>query len=595
MQLCLDTKIYKIGFVRFESTMTNYKLTDKGLYYKDGQRWERLGGKIKVLARTRLPGFRHGHSILLEWVNYDNITLKEVVYARDITGEQSRLIREMLVDSGYPLELGSSKWKKLQAYLFKCMEDATPATVVNKTGWHGNVFATSPWTIGESKEPYYYLGQNTNLIQELGSLKDWQNNIGKLCQGNSIAIFSVGMSLAAPLLSCTGFENGAFHLVGLSSLGKTTLLQIAASVYGSSNYLRSWVSTSNGLAAVSSEHNDMLLPLDEIGMARPEDVDVAIYQIMNGSGKLRATISGDLAPTDSWRTLVLSTGEVWISELLEQIGKPLKAGQQTRLVEIPIFGNFGAFEELHGRRNSREFVDELKSVCGRFHGSLIREWITTLTEQGDALGGNVTKEIDAINDSWTTNNMASQVRRVVRRFALVATALRMGSRRGLLPWSENESTQSVYKVLQSWLATRSHIFNHEEYRLLRELWKVINSPKGLVSHSKESLRKDHLAFERNVDGEAQWLFPKDRFLKHFHIPARYMREVEPLLQKNFLETNERSRGTLRLMINDRYYRFFALWPERVDSYLREVTKEESQFLPSYPTYPSCNKEISEHE
>ncbi|WP_227628959.1 DUF927 domain-containing protein, partial [Klebsiella pneumoniae] len=81
-------------------------------------------------------------------------------------------------------------------------------------------------------------------------------------------------------------------MVGPSSSGKTSLLELAASVYSDRSFVRSWISTANGLAAVAAEQHDMLLALDEIGLARPEDVDIAVYHIVAGTSKLRATESG---------------------------------------------------------------------------------------------------------------------------------------------------------------------------------------------------------------------------------------------------------------------------------------------------------------
>ena len=68
---------------------------------------------------------------------------------------------------------------------------AEPATVVNRTGWHGSVFATSNWTIGAADEPHHFVGQlsGSPTLQESGSLSDWQTYVGQLCRGNLLAIF----------------------------------------------------------------------------------------------------------------------------------------------------------------------------------------------------------------------------------------------------------------------------------------------------------------------------------------------------------------------------------------------------------------------
>lgn len=552
------------------------KLQDDGIYCLSADRWQRIGGWMQVLARTRLTDKRHGHGALLEWQNFDGVRLREVVYARDLNSDNARQIRDMLVDTGYPLTPGQSSWSRLQHYLIEQMALAAPATVVNRTGWHGPIFATSSWTVGSADEPHYFVGQlsSSKLLGEAGDLSDWQNHVGKLCRGNPLAIFCVGTGLAAPLLAPAGMENGAFHFVGASSAGKTTLLQIAASLYGSDSYRRSWISTSNGLAAVSSEHNDMLLTLDEIGMARPEDVDTAIYQIMNGAGKLRANVSGELAATSQWRTLVLSSGEVWIAELLQQIGKPLRAGQQIRLVEIPIFGIHGAFDELHGRKSAQQFVDELKTSCQCFHGTVIREWLSLLTGLHDELSRYLSYEIARLSNAWTSDSMASQVQRVVRRFALIGTALCLANRNFILPWSEEESLEAVHKVLRAWLANRGHSRNSEEFRLLRSLEKAMRNWEHNIGEIDQDSGKGMHGYRRSLDGCELWLINKTHFLQKLELPTHYMREVEILLQRGCLVTNERSRGTYKTRINGEFQRFFALKPDQVRRHLEDLERVE---------------------
>ena len=235
-----------------------YQLRDSGLYCYSSEEWQRVGGWIEVVARTRLSNKKHGHGALLQWKNMDNVLLREVVYARTLNGDNARQIRELLVDTGYPLEPGNISWTRLQRYLLEEMAKAPPATTVDRSGWHGPIFATSSWTAGQADEQHHFVGQlsTSPLLQESGSLQDWQNQVGKLCGGNPLAILSVGVGLAAPLLKHAELENGAFHLVGNSSTGKTTLLQVAASVCGAPTFVRNWVATANGLAAVAAEHND---------------------------------------------------------------------------------------------------------------------------------------------------------------------------------------------------------------------------------------------------------------------------------------------------------------------------------------------------
>ena len=572
-----------------------FQLRDSGLYCYSSEEWQRVGGWIEVIARTRLSNKKHGHGALLQWKNMDDVLLREAVYARTLNGDNARQIRELLVDSGYPLEPGNISWARLQRYLLEEMAKAPPATTVDRTGWHGPVFATSSWTAGQADEQHHFVGQlsTSPLLQESGSLQDWQNQVGKLCDGNPLAILSVGVALAAPLLKHAELENGAFHLVGNSSTGKTTLLQVAASVCGAPTFVRNWVATANGLAAVAAEHNDMLLALDEIGLARPEDVDVATYHIMTGASKLRANISGDLAAQTHWRTLALSTGEVWLSEVFQEIGKSVKAGQENRLVEIPIFGKFGAFDDLHGSNSAQEFVDALKSRTRHYHGTLFRHWLERLTEDVDDLPDYIQSEVARLTEQWKTPHMASQVVRVIRRFALITAALCLACRNYLLPWTEAESVRAVHQVVGAWLRSRGHIFNSEEHRILARLRDAIYKWNHRLVDIERGDYGRAIGLRRKVAGETQWLIPKNTLIKELGLRSRYTREIEPLIQRDFLETNEQSRGTMKIKLRDRSERFFALWPDRIKAYWEALPDGDG--LSQFPTYPSVDSEVTENE
>lgn len=108
-----------------------YKLQEDGLYALSGDHWQRVGGWIQVMARTRLTDKRHGHGALLEWQNFDGVKLREVVYARDLNSDNARQVRDMLVDTGYPLTPGQASWSRLQHYLLEQIQH-----------WHGTGCAT---------------------------------------------------------------------------------------------------------------------------------------------------------------------------------------------------------------------------------------------------------------------------------------------------------------------------------------------------------------------------------------------------------------------------------------------------------------------
>src|SRR4029077_10194658 len=96
-----------------------------------------------------------------------------------------------------------------------------------------------------------------------------------------------------------------------------------------------WRSTANALEAAAAMHTDTLLPLDELGVAEAKEVAAAVYQLTGGTGKGRMKRDSSLRPSLTWRAMMLSTGEMRITDKLIEGDLRARAGQQVRLIDIP--------------------------------------------------------------------------------------------------------------------------------------------------------------------------------------------------------------------------------------------------------------------
>ena len=122
-----------------------------------------------------------------------------------------------------------------------------------------------------------------------------------------------------------GGEGGGVHLRGGSSIGKSTIMELAGSVWGGGGirgFSSSWRSTDNALEATAVSHSDALLCLDEIGEADPRTVGAIAYMLANGIAKGRATRSGGARKIPTWRVLFLSTGEISLLGISEDSEHP---------------------------------------------------------------------------------------------------------------------------------------------------------------------------------------------------------------------------------------------------------------------------------
>jgi Domain of unknown function (DUF927)/Domain of unknown function (DUF3854) len=180
-------------------------------------------------------------------------------------------------------------------------------------------------------------------------------------------------ALAAPLLHLFDRPNFGIHLIGESSRGKTTMLKIAASVYGDPNnplWVAAWNTTNVGAELRASVLCDMPLCYDEVGGGDPTQLERLVYSIINGTGRTRGQRDVTLRKTSRWQTIMLSTGEKSI------VDETAATGAQVRVVELPVDG----FGEL----NAQE-VDALKEACAANCGKLGRAWVSTLVNMSEAM------------------------------------------------------------------------------------------------------------------------------------------------------------------------------------------------------------------
>lgn len=109
-----------------------------------------------------------------------------------------------------------------------------------------------------------------------GSLQAWQADISARAVGNPLLVLALSAAFAGPMLARCNAEGGGVHFVGDSSTGKTTLLEAGCSVWGGSNYRRSWRATANGMEGAAAMFNDCLLALDEISECDPREVGAIV-------------------------------------------------------------------------------------------------------------------------------------------------------------------------------------------------------------------------------------------------------------------------------------------------------------------------------
>lgn len=352
---------------------------------KDGSLW-RIGdakkGDIKLAASPILIT-RYLDDI------YTHESRVDICYQRDHTWIQTCVGRKTLADArtlvtelaGFGAPVTSNSAPKLVDWL----EDLAAVNAgrierlacVSRTGWHDidgrrvfvlhePVYADDAGgqpialdTRGDRKRMFAALEPRGTFDAHLSALR-------RAWAAERTCAITMCAALAATLLEVLDAPNFAVHLVGDSSRGKTSMLKIAASIFGYPNadaWIASWNVTAVGAEMRASTFNGLPQVYDEAGVTDPQAIEKMVYMLINGGGRARAQRDLTMRETPSWRATVISTGE---RELADESAA---TGAQIRVIQLPVVG--------FGRLTGAE-VDELRELAAANAGSFGRAWIEML-------------------------------------------------------------------------------------------------------------------------------------------------------------------------------------------------------------------------
>lgn len=393
-------------------------------------------------------------------------------------GEKVRWLMPIALTGGKPEELNKALMTKgLRIFVDKdqqqralvqrflnSLEPERTVTVTHDVGWHdtddrGYKTFVLPGEViaADGADDVFFSGDtNPQDFRKAGTIEGWQHDIGALLPGNPLLMLAVGVGLAGPLLDMVGELGGGFHIVGASSTGKTTLAEVLASVWGKpSGFVLKWNATANGIEAVAASRNDTVLALDEIGIADSYDVSRVVYSVCDGTGRQRAQKDGTTAHRPTWRTLLFSTGEITLETKMGEAGKRTQAGQAVRLATLEATRPYGAWDALHSFQDGGELSKALRHSAASHYGHMGPAFVRTLLESGTTRAEIIEDFRDCLATFKETNgkSLTGQPERVAQRFALVAVALELAVRLGLLPLAQGEAHAAMAGLFHDWLAT----------------------------------------------------------------------------------------------------------------------------------------------
>lgn len=485
-----------------------------------------------------------------------------------VTGKKATII-------GSLADKGLNVLPDMAGDLMDCIRRYKPAKRVIRTregGWldeEFRVYSLPHQIIGDTGGEEVVFQQENNApttgsLKASGTLEEWQVGIADSVKAHILPMFIVMAAFLGPLLRILRLDGGGWHFFGPSSRGKSTLLQIGASVWGkgsdpgrdAKSLVQRWHLTGNALEAIARCHNDMATFLDELGVF-VGDLGQAIYLFSGGVGKAAMDSHRRLMQQRSWIGCVFSSGEKTIVDAISEAGRQVKGGQLVRMIDVPSADVFGGSDSTE----TATLVNSIKQTCATVFGTagpafvarLIRE-IRRDPDLLDNLRGDHERTVKAI----TPERILPEQGRMIYKFAAVDVVGRLAARFGVVPYSDKEIRDCILQVMDLCMDSGKGVSDTQ-----RALWRL---QEFLVrNHASLPSVSDPLAKASNAkafSGRDAYLFSDEQLASAAGIGQSGIVEFAKALDgKGLLAKNEVGRLKSKVKVasaGGKHLRFYAV-------------------------------------
>lgn len=249
---------------------------------------------------------------------FDKKKWDTVTVSKEIIANQNKIIA--LSHLGLPFHSGNAKQMVQWLHEMEFCNEIPTVYTSSKCGWK-NIHDSWSFVFGEPYDnplfTFRFESDNGNhdqiraAVNVKGSHEEWLKIIEKI-KPFPKAMIALYHSFASPLLRLLNAPNFIVDYAGVSSVGKSTALNIAASPWGfpsdKGGMINSWDSTKVYVERFANAINDLPFFLDESHKAREDTASAILYMLANGIGRGRGSLKG-VQRTLHWQTVVFSSGE----------------------------------------------------------------------------------------------------------------------------------------------------------------------------------------------------------------------------------------------------------------------------------------------
>lgn len=324
--------------------------------------------------------------------------------------------------------------------------------------------------------------ENPAVAMDVATTDEWNDGIGKHLDDNPRMLLSVLVALAPTLASLLDRKPPAVVLVGPSSIGKSTLLRAASSIYLQNSTLATMSGTDLGLREAAANNPGKASIFDEVSSA--DNASVLIDMLFDAEGQAvrhRSTAGSPLPQkTSNADVTLLFANEMGVAELLGQHTRSGTQGTWARVLEVHPSKKHGMFNTIPEGLQAYEFAEALKKSAARCGGALWQPWLEYIGTNAQASRPQWEKRLDEIVEDMR-HELApkdSIQQRLIHSAAIWVLTGELAVDAGLLSIKQKTSFKAVKHLLRLHFTRIAP--GAESQSLIREIVKVVGKLRDKI-------------------------------------------------------------------------------------------------------------------
>lgn len=333
----------------------------------NGKMATKLIGKDLLTSNKLAEELNKKKGFLVSRVNKNNVA--DYLFEQYLGMDRDNLLNETLYTKKMGWYENLSNGYDIETFVYpNCNADVNSLVTYDKEEKYNKVFTTK------------------------GTLDEWILNILEpSLQSDNIKTLILSTLASVLVKPLNVHENFIVDLSGTTGTGKTTATKVCASIFGHHrNYINDWNATSNSIISKAVELNCFPLMMDDTKKCTSKDmIPSIVYSISGGKSKGRSNIDGTLKQEQEFSNIMITTGEVPITEYLQ--GSETGRGAFARVITIE-GGSFPKSDE------NKIIADKLNSDVGKYYGTFGIRFVSYILSNLDDNIDEWTEEFEAIKE-----------------------------------------------------------------------------------------------------------------------------------------------------------------------------------------------------